>query len=178
MVERTSSCGADSSGYAGLTSGFCSSGRKFASGFLQIPHWTDCYVQPVFFGHPCLWLSKGSTSFVRDFHPVVVAHAERTPSPSCALLRHSGRGLATPALREESGRGVPYLYNRYAPKGAVCVYYNGLNQTQGTRCQSRGYEPLLPSIACGWFRNLMCGAAKSQCMRRSRWLPFICVEAL
>ncbi len=45
-------CCAASPGRPGLLCGSCSSGREFASGFLQIPLRS---------GHPCLWLTVGAT---------------------------------------------------------------------------------------------------------------------
>ena len=47
----------------------CSSGRDFASGFLQIPPHE---------GYPCLWLTLPTAKCVRVFHPIVIAHAGRT----------------------------------------------------------------------------------------------------
>ena len=48
---------------------FCSSGQRFAAGFLQIPPHD---------GHPCLWLTLPPDGRVRDLHPRVSRHAGRT----------------------------------------------------------------------------------------------------
>mgnify|MGYP007126306988 FL=1 len=68
---RVSFCCANSPAHSGLVCGFCSSGRDFAAGFLQIPP-RD--------GHPCLWLTLLAVKRVADFHRQVCAHAGRTKS--------------------------------------------------------------------------------------------------
>src|SRR5690606_34164109 len=62
----------------GLICTSCSSGRDFAAGFLQIPPRG---------GHPCPWLTLPTAKRVRDFHPVVIAHAGRTTKKNPALLQ-------------------------------------------------------------------------------------------
>ncbi|MGI6143366.1 MAG: hypothetical protein ACOYEK_05845, partial [bacterium] len=53
----------------GLVCGSCSSGRRFAAGFLQILRRRR---------HPCLKLTATATFTARDFHPRDSAHAGRT----------------------------------------------------------------------------------------------------
>ncbi len=65
----TSFCLANSSTPFSLICGSCSSGRDFASGFLQIPP-RD--------GHPCLWLVVPTAKPTADFHRQAIAHAGRT----------------------------------------------------------------------------------------------------
>ncbi|WP_374718211.1 hypothetical protein, partial [Neobacillus sp.] len=57
----------------------CSSDRKFAARFLQIPR---------HHGHPCVKLTATSAFAARDFHPIDYTHAGRTckkqqGSPCC-----------------------------------------------------------------------------------------------
>src|SRR5690625_4002253 len=66
---RTLVCFATSSSILSLICSFCSSGRGFAADFLQIPPHD---------GHPCLKLHFLLQRRVRDFHPIVIAHAGRT----------------------------------------------------------------------------------------------------
>ena len=66
---RASFCLANSPAHNGLICGFCSSGRDFAAGFLQIPP-RD--------GHPCLWLTLLAAKRVADLHRRVSARAGRT----------------------------------------------------------------------------------------------------
>jgi hypothetical protein len=69
----TSFCHANSSTLHTPICDFCSSGRGFASGFLQIPS-RD--------GHPCLQLTVPTAKPVADFHRQVIAHAGRTSKNS------------------------------------------------------------------------------------------------
>ena len=71
---------------------FCSSGRNFASGFLQIPP-RD--------GHPCLRLTLPTVKRVRDFHLIVTPHAGRTCSFFCCHQKKE-RNLPTTEGREKS----------------------------------------------------------------------------
>ncbi len=67
---RTLLCDGNSSDYDRLKCGSCTSGREFASSFLQIP---PCD------GHPCSWLTVGmSPTPVQDLHPIEIARAGRT----------------------------------------------------------------------------------------------------
>lgn len=66
---RTSLCFASSSNSASLLCGSCSSGRRFAAGFLQTPPHG---------GRPCLKLTTTATFVARDLHPIANAHAGRT----------------------------------------------------------------------------------------------------
>ena len=62
-------CHANSPTHHGLICDFCSSGRDFAAGFLQIPPHD---------GHPCLGLILLAAKRIADFHRRVCAHAGRT----------------------------------------------------------------------------------------------------
>ena len=70
---RVSFCLANSPTHHGLICDFCSSGRDFATGFLQIPP-RD--------GHPCLWLILLAAKRIADLHRQVCAHAGRTKNVS------------------------------------------------------------------------------------------------
>ena len=74
---RVSFCCANSPAHSGLVCGFCSSGRDFAAGFLQIPP-RD--------GHPCLWLTLLAVKRVTDFHRRVSAHAGHTHNNALAII--------------------------------------------------------------------------------------------
>lgn len=74
-------CLANSPAHHGLLCGFCSSGRDFAAGFLQIPS-RD--------GHPCLWLTLLTVKRVADLHRRVSARAGRTKKTPTAE-NHSQR---------------------------------------------------------------------------------------
>ncbi|PIU19506.1 MAG: hypothetical protein COT18_07160 [Elusimicrobia bacterium CG08_land_8_20_14_0_20_59_10] len=75
------SCLVDSSDCSSLSCGSCSSGRDFASGFLQIPPRG---------GHPCLWLTVGSINPRRGLSPPSVracrAHKKNAPGKPKAFL--------------------------------------------------------------------------------------------
>ena len=75
--NRALFCLANSPAHSGLVCGFCSSGRDFAAGFLQIPP-RD--------GHPCLWLILLAAKRIADFHHRVSAHAGRTKTKAHNLL--------------------------------------------------------------------------------------------
>jgi hypothetical protein len=66
---RVSFCFANSPAHHGLICGFCSSGRDFAAGFLQIPPHD---------GHPCLGLILLAAKRIADSHRRVCARAGRT----------------------------------------------------------------------------------------------------
>lgn len=83
-------CLANSPTHLSLICGFCSSGRDFAAGFLQIPPHD---------GHPCLWLTLLAAKRVADSHRRVIAHAGRTKKrqptgfPMAAFCPHLNYGV-------------------------------------------------------------------------------------
>lgn len=77
---RASFCFANSPSHYGLVYGFCSSGRDFAAGFLQIPPRG---------GHPCLWLILLAAKRIADSNRRVCARAGRTKNRSTTRMRHA-----------------------------------------------------------------------------------------
>ena len=82
-------CLANSPTHLSLICGFCSSGRDFAAGFLQIPPHD---------GHPCLWLTLLAAKRVADSHRRVIAHAGRTTKSRMNLKVHPALAFEKPSF--------------------------------------------------------------------------------
>ena len=87
----TSFCMANSSRLCSLSCSFCSSGRDFAAGFLQIRSHPR---------HPCLWLMIPTAKFIADLHRQVIAHAGHTTIKNGSGLFHPRFLFFSPALLE------------------------------------------------------------------------------
>lgn len=91
-------CLANSPTHLSLICGFCSSGRDFAAGFLQIPPHD---------GHPCLWLTLLAAKRVANLLRRVRAHVGRTNKRATPIARWWPLYLLTP--RRWAGPGKVYF---------------------------------------------------------------------
>ncbi|HAH30692.1 MAG TPA: hypothetical protein DCL44_00070 [Elusimicrobia bacterium] len=94
---------ANSSDWSSLACGSCSSGRDFASGFLQIPP-RD--------GHPCLWLTVGSISLRRELSSPSVW--ERLPANQVRWY-HFVRASEIPAVTHRVAQLLHFAQQQVGP---------------------------------------------------------------
>ena len=87
----------------------CSSDRRFAARFLQIPR---------HHGHPCVKLTVTSAFTVRDLHPIDYAHAGRTIKKVLPILRKTffqtyflSDVISGTCARNYSGNSLQYYIN-------------------------------------------------------------------
>jgi hypothetical protein len=123
-----------------LVCGSCSSGRDFASSFLQIPRHR---------GHPCLRLVVPTAKPTADFHRQAIAHAGHTykkEHPRCSFLpkifwHQDGSEESSPSpISKRTNRRIT-IFSPILPISSVNKSFTVLSWSLINSCSKRHFSP-------------------------------------